>query len=105
MKGRLMYINRFLEGVFLRASEQFAAVMLCGPRQSGKTTMLRHLAKPDREYINFDDAQTRQQFLDNPKSFLDLHPAPLLIDEFQRVPEIMSYLKIRIDEAKFKDEN
>lgn len=100
-----MYINRFLEGVFLRASEQFAAVMLCGPRQSGKTTMLRHLAKPDREYINFDDAQTRQQFLDNPKSFLDLHPAPLLIDEFQRVPEIMSYLKISIDEAKFKDEN
>lgn len=100
-----MYIKRYLEEIFLRASEQFAAVMVCGPRQSGKTTMLRHLAESNREYINFDDAQTRQQFLDNPNSFFDLHPAPLLIDEFQRVPEIMSYLKIRIDEAKFNDDN
>ena len=100
-----MYIKRHLEEKFLKASEQFAAVMLCGPRQCGKTTMLRKLAEKNREYINFDDAQTRYQFLENPKNFFEMHPAPLLIDEFQRVPEIMSYIKMQIDEKKFTSDN
>ena len=54
------YITRSLEKVVLKASGQYSVVIVCGQRQTGKSTMLRHIAESDRVYVSFDKAETRR---------------------------------------------
>lgn len=93
-------IKRAIMERVLQLAECFPVVMVCGPRQVGKTTVLKEICgkiSDDIEYITFDDLQERYQAQDDPKSFLQRHSAPMLIDEFQYVPDILSCIKMDVD--------
>ena len=95
------YISRHLENRILEISRSYAAILLTGPRQSGKTTMLRRLAEKEnagRGYVTLDDLNERDMAKNDPKMFLQLHKPPVLIDEVQYAPELFTYIKIYIDE-------
>lgn len=95
------YIHRHMEEQILKLSGSYPAILLTGPRQAGKTTMLRTLAEKEaigREYVSLDDLATRDLAKNDPALFLQLHKPPILIDEVQYAPELFTYLKIHIDE-------
>lgn len=93
-----MYIERQLEKKFTAISEEYACVLLTGPRQVGKSTMLRHLMEGTaRAEVSLDDLEERRLAKTDPAMFLKLHPAPVLIDEVQYAPELFSYIKIAVD--------
>ena len=95
------YINRHMEKHIVGLSKTWSAILLTGPRQSGKTTMLRSLAEKEnigREYVSLDDLTMREMAKTDPKMFLQLHKPPILIDEVQYAPELFTYIKIYIDE-------
>lgn len=94
-----MYYHRQLERKIKEASGEFACITLYGARQTGKSTMARCLFQ-DYEYVTLDDSRERILAKDDPELFLDSHKMPLIIDEIQKVPELMESIKIRIDEAK-----
>jgi hypothetical protein len=81
----------------LTALEQFPAVLVTGPRQSGKSTFLQH-ELPEAPYITFDDPLNREFALGDPNGFLDqFQGRRVVLDEIQYVPEILPHVKIRID--------
>lgn len=95
------YISRHMENKVLELSKSYSAILLTGPRQAGKTTMLRSLAEREnigREYVSLDDLNTRDMAKNDPALFLQLHKPPVLIDEVQYAPELFTYIKIHIDE-------
>lgn len=97
----MKYINRHMEQYIAELSKTWSAILLAGPRQSGKTTMLRSLAEKEnigREYVSLDDLNMREMAKNDPKMFLQLHKPPVLIDEVQYAPELFTYIKIYIDE-------
>ena len=90
-----------MEKRILGLSKSYSAILLTGPRQAGKTTMLRSLAEKEnigREYVTLDDLNTRDMAKNDPALFLQLHKPPVLIDEVQYAPELFTYIKIHIDE-------
>ena len=92
------YIKRTLEAKILAVSKEYSCLLLTGPRQVGKTTMLEHLmAGTDRTKVTLDDVDERKLAKSDPALFLELHPAPVLIDEVQYAPELFSYIKIKVD--------
>ena len=96
----MKYIKRHLEDKVLSLSKSYAAILVTGPRQSGKTTMLRNLAEKEsigREYVTLDDLSVREMAKSDPAMFLQLHKPPVLIDEVQYAPELFTYIKIHID--------
>jgi len=95
------YIKRNMETIFLRLNQQYPAILITGPRQVGKTTMLKELMKKEglnRNYVTLDDYNERALAKQDPKMFLQLHPPPVFIDEVQYAPELFSYIKIHIDQ-------
>ncbi len=95
------YIKRHMEDQILKLSKSYSAILLTGPRQAGKTTMLRSLAEKEnigRRYVTLDDLNTRAIAKNDPALFLQLHKPPVLIDEVQYAPELFTYIKIYIDE-------
>lgn len=93
-----MYIPRYSERQAEKISQTFKILYMAGPRQTGKTTLLRHLAQnSQRSYVTLDDLPARQMAQTDPKLFLQEHPAPLLIDEVQYAPQLFPYLKIAVD--------
>ena len=95
------YIKRHLENRLLELSKSYSAILLTGPRQAGKTTMLQKLAEKEnrgRKYVTLDDLAARDLAKNDPALFLQLHQPPVLIDEVQYAPELFTYIKIRIDE-------
>lgn len=95
-----MYIKRDLEEVLLRYAK-FPAVALLGPRQSGKTTLARKVF-PLHKYVSFEDYHERFFATDDPHGFLKKYENEhgVIIDEFQYVPQLLSYLQLDIDEKK-----
>lgn len=96
----MTYIKRAMETTFIRLSKEFPALLLTGPRQAGKTTMLQNLAEEEnigREYVTLDDLTERQMAKNDPKMFLQIHKPPVFIDEVQYAPELFTYIKIHID--------
>lgn len=96
-----MYITRHMEQVVTRLTAQYPAIMLIGPRQVGKTTMLEHLMTQEgrgRKKVTLDDLTERELAKTDPKMFFQLHKPPLLIDEVQYAPELFPYIKIMVDE-------
>ncbi|MBP1588017.1 MAG: ATP-binding protein [Clostridia bacterium] len=94
------YIKRHLEDKVLSLSNSYSAILVTGPRQSGKTTMLKTLAEKEnigREYVTLDDLSVREIAKSDPAMFLQLHKPPVLIDEVQYAPELFTYIKIHID--------
>jgi len=101
----MTYVNRAMEESVMKASENFPVIMVCGQRQTGKSTMVRHLCEPDRVYVSFDKAETRRLAEKDPALFFETYGKKLLIDEFQRVPSILSAMKEIVDNAVYQGEN
>ena len=99
-----MYITRALENEILEASKQFPALIVTGPRQVGKTTMLQRLAEAERKYVSLDDPLARSMAKNDPGLFLQRYKPPVIIDEIQYAPEILPYIKIYADTHKRKGE-
>ncbi len=93
----MAYIKRDLEEKILSLSKEYAAILITGPRQVGKTTVLRKLMQKNRAYVTLDDLEERAMAQNDPALFLQLHERPILIDEVQYAPQLFSYIKIEID--------
>jgi predicted AAA+ superfamily ATPase len=91
------YITRDIESTILDVSRNYAAVMVVGPRQVGKTTTLRRLAESGRTEVTLDDMEARKLAKTDPEMFLSVYKPPLLIDEVQYAPELFSRIKIETD--------
>ena len=95
------YIVRHMENRILELSKSYSAILITGPRQAGKTTMLRRLMEKEnrgREYVTLDDLRERDMAKNDPALFMQMHRPPVLIDEVQYAPELFTYIKIHIDE-------
>ena len=93
----MAYIKRDLEPKILLLSREYSAILITGPRQVGKTTVLRQLMHKNRTYVTLDDLEDRSMAQNDPALFLQLHSRPVLIDEVQYAPQLFSYIKIEID--------
>ena len=94
----MSYISRHLEKVILEVTKEYPVVLVTGPRQVGKTTMLQKLMEgTDRAYVSLDDLNERNLAKTDPELFLQLHKPPILIDEVQYAPELFTYIKIHVD--------
>jgi predicted AAA+ superfamily ATPase len=92
-----LYIPRALEPTIMRLINQYPVITLVGPRQSGKTTLARHLFS-DWEYVNLEDPQTRIFATEDINGFFARYPDRLIIDEAQHVPELLSKIQVLVDQ-------
>lgn len=98
MKG---YVKRKLEKPLKRVIKQFPVVLITGPRQAGKSTLLQKEFK-DYTYVTLDDAIARNLAKTEPKLFLKTYKPPLIIDEIQYVPTLLEEIKIEVDQNRRK---
>ena len=94
-----MYINRAIESKIIQASKSFPVILVTGPRQVGKTTLLRKLGGDCRNYVTLDDYDARQTAKKDPAMFLQRYTPPVTIDEIQYAPEILPYIKMSVDQS------
>ncbi len=92
-------IQREAEAEIRTLAKQFKAVAIVGPRQSGKTTLARHIFG-DKPYVNLENPDLRRYATDDPRGFLSDYPRGAVLDEVQRVPELFSYLQQILDESE-----
>ncbi len=97
MTANTGYINRDMEALILELTKEYSCIMINGPRQVGKTTMLKKIMEPNRHIVSLDDLNERAIAKNDPELFLSVHPTPILIDEVQYAPELFSYIKMAID--------
>ena len=95
----MAYIKRDIEEKIISLSKEYACILITGPRQVGKTTVLRQLMTEEREYVTLDDMEERSLAKRDPAMFLQMHSTPIMIDEVQYAPELFSYIKIEIDKG------
>lgn len=93
----MKYIKRDMEAKIRSLAAEYACVLITGPRQVGKTTVLRSMMEENRTYVTLDDLEERALAKRDPALFLQMHELPIFIDEVQYAPELFSYIKIAID--------
>ncbi|MXZ40476.1 MAG: ATP-binding protein [Caldilineaceae bacterium SB0666_bin_21] len=91
------YIRRSLEPVVEQAAREFPAVVLTGPRQSGKTTLLQHVFGQQYRYVSLDLSDVRAAAVTDPRGFLEQYPPPVIFDEIQHAPHLLPYIKAKVD--------
>jgi len=89
-----------LARAILKAMKSFPAIVVTGPRQSGKTTLLKMLFSTTHRFVSLEDPDIRIRAKEDPLRFLELYEPPVIIDEIQYVPELLSYIKTRIDQKR-----
>lgn len=92
-----MYVRRLLEAPLRALADKYPVVTLTGPRQSGKSTLCRHVF-PDKPYVNLEALDQRELARSDPRGFLEGVADGAIIDEAQHVPELFSYLQVEVDE-------
>lgn len=95
------YIKRKIESTILEAAKYFPVITVTGPRQSGKTTMLKHIF-PHLHYYSLEDLDTRSFAMEDPVRFLHLHEGGMILDEVHNYPELLSYIQGIVDEQPQK---
>jgi predicted AAA+ superfamily ATPase len=98
-----MYIKRDIESILLKFAKQYPIVTITGPRQSGKTTLCRH-AFPDKKYVSLENMDSREFAMTDPRGFLSKYSGGVIIDEVQRVPDLLSYIQGISDDHQIKGE-
>ncbi len=91
------YIERTLEPVLRRAAADFPAVVLTGPRQAGKTTLLQRVFGASHGYVSLDLPDVRAAALEDPRGLLEMNGPPVIFDEVQQAPNLLPYIRERID--------
>jgi uncharacterized protein len=97
MGKKRTYLKRALEEELLAAADEFPVLVLTGPRQTGKSTLLRHLFS-DHQYVTLDDPLIREIAKEDPRQLLSSEA--MILDEIQYAPELLSYIKMNVDEAR-----
>lgn len=97
----MAYIHRGIESRLLKATDTFKAVLITGPRQVGKSTLLKKLF-PERKYVSLDDPFLEEQANQNSAMFMMLNPPPITLDEVQRAPLLFRYIKMKCDDSEEK---
>lgn len=104
----MAYIKRAAEDTIKRISKMFPILLVTGPRQVGKTTLLKRLAETEkdaginRKYVTLDDPAVRYLAKNDPALFLQRYTPPVLIDEIQYAIELLPYIKMSVDNSKRK---
>ena len=97
-----MYIKRIIEKTIKKMVNEFPVIVISGARQVGKSTMLQMIKEDNMNYVTLDDLDARNLALSDPKYFLEQYSYPLLIDEIQYAPNLLPYIKMIVDDEKFK---
>ena len=101
------YIKRTLKKTVKKIEKMFPVVMVTGPRQVGKTTLLNQMLESKKiNYVSLDNMDARTLAVEDPEMFLRTYEYPVIIDEFQYAPNILPYIKIIVDkkrQEKLKD--
>ena len=97
-----MYIKRVMEKTIKKMVNEFPVIVISGARQVGKSTMLQMIKEDNMNYVTLDDLDARNLALSDPKYFLEQYSYPLLIDEIQYAPNLLPYIKMIVDDEKFK---
>lgn len=92
-------IKRKIQGILADWATKFPVVTITGPRQSGKTTLAR-MQFPEYTYVNLEDPEIRLLAEGDAREFFQQYPAPVIIDEVQRVPKLLSYIQVIVDREK-----
>lgn len=90
-------IKRTLEQELIQSSQEYPVVTIIGPRQSGKTTLAK-MTFPEYTYVNLEQPEYRQMAADDPKTFFYQFPPPVILDEIQNVPELLSWIQVTTDQ-------
>jgi predicted AAA+ superfamily ATPase len=99
---KIEYIHRELEKILLKEIRQFPALVLTGPRQSGKSTLLKEILGKAYSLVSFDDPLLRERAISDPRLFLEEAGDKVAFDEIQYAPQLLSYIKILIDKNRHK---
>lgn len=91
------YIERIISDKVLEVQKYYPVTTITGPRQSGKTSLCRHLF-PEYRYVNLEDLTERGRAMTDPTAFIDSLGKGAIIDEVQNVPELLSMIQVRVDE-------
>lgn len=97
-----LYIHREIEKILENNIRHFPAIALTGPRQSGKSTLVKHLFGKTHTLVTFDDPLMRERAISDPRLFIETLGDKIIFDEIQYVPQILSYIKILIDENRHR---
>lgn len=90
-------LSRKIEKELKTTAKEYPVVTIIGPRQSGKTTLARNLFH-DHTYVNLENPELRSLALEDPKTFMLRYPIPVILDEIQNVPELLSWIQVAVDE-------
>ena len=94
-------IPRKIQAELAQLAKEYKVVTVTGPRQSGKTTLAK-MQFPDYDYVNLEDPENRSLAEKDAREFLHRHPAPIIIDEIQRLPMLLSYIQVECDQSNKK---